>query len=32
MIQKVNKNKYTKEEIDMINKLTKDQKDFIVSK
>ena len=32
MIQKINKSKYTKEEIDMINKLTKDQKDFIVSK
>ena len=32
MMQKVNKSKYTKEEIDMINKLTKDQKDFIVSK
>ena len=32
MIQRANKNKYTKEEIDMINKLTKDQKDYIVSK
>ena len=32
IIQRANKNKYTKEEIDMINKLTKDQKDFIVSK
>ena len=32
MMQKVNKSKYTKEEIDMLNKLTKDQKDFIVSK
>ena len=31
-IQKANRNKYTKEEIDMINKLTKDQKDFIISK
>ena len=31
-IQNANRNKYTKEEIDMINKLTKDQKDFIVSK
>ena len=31
-IQQANRNKYTKEEIDMINKLTKEQKDFIVSK
>ena len=31
-IQQANRNKYTKEEIEMINKLTKDQKDFIVSK
>ena len=31
-IQRANRNKYTKEEIEMINKLTKDQKDFVVSK
>ena len=31
-IQQANRSKYTKEEIEMINKLTKDQKDFIVSK
>ena len=31
-IQKKNKSKYTKEEIEMINKLTKDQKDYIISK
>ena len=31
-IQREKNNKYSKEEIDMINKLTKDQKDFIVSK
>ena len=31
-IQKKNRSKYTKEEIEMINKLTKDQKDYIISK
>ena len=31
-IQKRNRSKYTKEEIEMINKLTKDQKDYIISK
>ena len=31
-LERVNKNKYTKEEIDMINKLTKEKKDYIVSK
>ena len=31
-IQKNNRNKYTPEEIEMINKLTKDQKDYIISK
>jgi hypothetical protein len=30
-LERVNKNKYTKEEIDMINKLTKEKKDYIVS-
>ena len=32
LIKQANRNRYTKAEIDMINKLTKDQKDFIVSK
>ena len=31
-IQKKNRSKYTKEEIEMINKLTKDQKDYIITK
>jgi hypothetical protein len=31
-LQKKNRSKYTKEEIEMINKLTKDQKDYIISK
>ena len=31
-IQQANRNKYTKEEIEMINKLTQDQKGFVVSK
>ena len=31
-IQKKNRSKYTKEEIEMINKLTKDQKDYVISK
>jgi len=31
-IQKKNRSKYTKEEIEMINKLTRDQKDYIISK
>ena len=31
-IQQKNRSKYTKEEIEMINKLTKDQKDYIISK
>lgn len=31
-IERENKSRYTQEEIDMINKLTKDQQDFIVSK
>lgn len=31
-LQKKNRSNYTKEEIDMINKLTKDQKDYIISK
>jgi hypothetical protein len=30
-LQRVNKNKYTKEEVDMINKLTKGQNDYVVS-
>ena len=31
-LQKNNRNKYTPEEIEMINKLTKEQKDYIISK
>ena len=31
-MQKKNRSKYTKEEIEMINKLTRDQKDYIISK
>ena len=31
-IQQKNRTKYTKEEIEMINKLTKDQKEYIISK
>ena len=31
-LEKINRPKYTKEEIEMINKLTSNQKDFIVSK
>ena len=31
-LKKVNKNRYTKEEIDMMNKLIKEQKDYVVSK
>ncbi len=31
-LQKKNRSKYTKEEIEMINKLTKEQKDYIISK
>ena len=31
-MQKKNRSKYTKEEIEMINKLTKDQKDYIITK
>ena len=32
ILEKVNKNRYTKEEIDMMNKLIKEQKDYVVSK
>ena len=31
-MQKKNRSKYTKEEIEMINKLTRDQKDYIITK
>ena len=32
ILEKVNKNIYSKEEIDMMNKLIKEQKDYVVSK
>ena len=32
LLEKINKNRYSKDEVDMINKITSNQKDYIISK